>query len=94
MKIKILLNLMENIKKKKIREIAFLAVLNFFPSSKIDFWSFLKLQKMEFGQKFFREIDLFDFTSSFGLDFFKFSGPLCLKAKKSTFLIIFTHCVR
>ena len=31
---------------------------------------------MEFGQKnFFREIDLFDFTSFFGLDFFKFSGP-------------------
>ena len=30
------------------REIAFLAVLNLFPSSKIDFWSFLKLQKMEF----------------------------------------------
>ena len=33
------------------REIAFLAVLNLFPSSKIDFWPFLKLQKMEFGQK-------------------------------------------
>ena len=31
---------------------------------------------MDFGQKnFFREIDLFDFTSFFGLDFFKFSGP-------------------
>ena len=30
-----------------------------FPSSKIDFWPFLKLQKMEFDQKkiFFREID-------------------------------------
>ena len=28
---------------------------------------------MEFGQKnFFREIDLFDFTSFFGLDFFNF----------------------
>ena len=37
--------------KKKNREIAFLAVFNFFPSSKIDFWPFLKLQKMEFGQK-------------------------------------------
>ena len=36
-----------------------------FPSSKIDFWPFLKLQKMEFGQKKFREIDLFDFTSFF-----------------------------
>ena len=35
-----------------------------FRSSKIDFWPFLKLQKMEFAQYFFfREIDLFDFTS-------------------------------
>ena len=58
-------------------EIAFLAVLNFFLVHKIDFWSFLKLQKMEFGQKkFFREIDLFDFMSFFGPDFFAFSGPL------------------
>ena len=49
-----------------------------FPSSKNDFWPFLKWQKMEFGQKkFFREIDLFDFTSFLGLDFLKFSGPLC-----------------
>ena len=58
------------------REIAFLAVLNFFPSSKIDFWPCLKLQKMEFGEKIFCEIDLSDFMSFFGLDFFKFSGPL------------------
>ena len=29
-------------------------------------------------KKIFREIDLFDFTSFFGVDFFKFSGPLCL----------------
>jgi len=59
-------------KKFFFREIAFLAVLNFFSSSKIDFWPFLNLQKMEFGpNKFFREIDLFDFTSCFfGLDFF------------------------
>ena len=35
-------------------------------------WKILK-------KKFLREIDLFDFTSFFfGLDFFKFSGPLCL----------------
>ena len=33
---------------------------------------------MDFGKKnFFLEIDLFDFTSFFGLDFLKFSGPLC-----------------
>ena len=57
------------------REIAFLAV-KLFPSSKIDFWSFLKLQKMKFGPKKFREIDLFDFRSFSGLDFFKFSGSL------------------
>ena len=31
-------------------------------------------------QKFFREIDLFDITSFFGLDFFKFSGLLCLSS--------------
>ena len=32
---------------------------------------------MEFGQQFFfREIDLFDFATFFGLDFLKFSGPL------------------
>ena len=33
---------------------------------------------MENIKKFFREIDLFDFTSFFGLDFLKFSGPLCV----------------
>ena len=31
---------------------------------------------MEFGKKKIREIDLFDFMNSFGLDFFKFSGIL------------------
>ena len=36
--------------KNFLREIAFLAV---FPNSKIDFWPFLKLQKMEFGQNNF-----------------------------------------
>ena len=36
------------------------------------------MQKMTFAQKnFFREIYLFNFTRFFGLDFFKFSGPLC-----------------
>ena len=33
---------------------------------------------MEFGQNCFREIDLFDLMSFSGLDFFKFSGPLCI----------------
>ena len=57
-------------------EIAFLAVLKFSPSSKIDFWPFLKLQKMEFGKKKIREIDLFDFTSFLAC----------------TFLNILAHC--
>ena len=54
------------------REIAFLAVLNFFLVQKLIFGHFLKLQKMKLGQrkKFFREIDLFDFTIFFGLDFY------------------------
>ena len=47
-------------------EIAFLVV---FPSSKIDFWPFLK---MEFGLKNIREINLFDFMSFFGLDSLNF----------------------
>ncbi len=37
-----------------------------FSSSKIDFWPFLKLQKMDLGKKFLSEIDLFDFMSFFG----------------------------
>ena len=61
------------IKRIKIffREIAFLAVINFFLVKEIDFWLFLKLQKNEFqSKKFFREINLFDFTSFFGQDVF------------------------
>ena len=84
--------LVKSYKSKKIfRQIAFLAVLKHFPSSKYYFWLYLKLQKMELGQKQFREIDLvFDFTSFFGLDFFKFSDPcivcfLSQQCKKFTF---------
>ena len=52
------------------REIAFLAVLNFFPAQKLIFGHFGNCKKMEFNQKKkFRDIDLFDFTSFFGLDF-------------------------
>ena len=36
----------------------------------------LKLPKMQFDEK---NIDLYDFTSFFDLDYFKFSGPLCNK---------------
>ena len=42
---------MKSNKSKQFREIAFLLVINFFLSSKIDIWPFLKLQKMELGQK-------------------------------------------
>jgi len=49
-----------------------------FPSSKIDFWPFLNWQKKWKLVKniIIREIDLFDFTSFYGLDFFKFCLPL------------------
>ena len=56
----------------KFHEIALLAVLKLFPSSKIDFWPFLKLQKMKFGPKKFREIDLFDSMIFFGLIYLNF----------------------
>ena len=49
-----------------------------FPSSKIDFWPFLKSQKMEFAQKIIREIDLFDFTSFFLPGLFKIFWPTVL----------------
>ena len=49
--------------KKIFREITFLAVLNFFPIQKLNFWPFLKLQKKRiWSKKFFCQIDLFDFT--------------------------------
>ena len=45
----------------------------FFPGWKIDFCPFLKWQNMEFGEKkFFREIDLFDFTSFLAWTFLDF----------------------
>ena len=40
---------------------------------------------MEFGQEKFHEINLFDFTNFFGLDFFKFSGPLFIFGEKWQF---------
>ena len=56
--------------------------LKLFSSSKMDSWPFLKVQKME--------IDLFDFTSFFGLDFFKFSGPLYGSFPKLHFFRVFS----
>ena len=56
---------------------------HFSPSSKIDFWPFLKLQKMEFGQKdFFREMDLFDFTSFLAWTFLNFLSELAISVHK------------
>ena len=53
-----------------------------FSQSKNWFWPFLKLQKMEFGPKKIREIDLFDFKSFFfGLDFFNFLAHCAQLAK-------------
>ena len=51
---------------KKIREIVFWTVLNFFPVQKLIFGHFRNRKKWNLVKKnFFREIDLFDFTSFF-----------------------------
>ena len=63
---------------KKFREIAFLAVLNFFLIQKLIFGHFGNDKKWNLFQKKIRDIDLYDFTSFFGLDFLKFCGPLFL----------------
>ena len=49
---------------------------NFFPSPKIDFWPFLKLQKMEFGQEKFSWNWFIWLDEFFGLNFLNYSGPL------------------
>ena len=46
-------NSWNQIPKSILRNCIFDSFKNFFSSSKIDFWPFLKLQKMEFGQKNF-----------------------------------------
>ena len=61
--------------KKFFREIAFLAVLHFFPVQKLIFGHYCNWKKWNLVKKN-RGIDLLDFTSFFGLDYFKFSGPL------------------
>ena len=43
----------------------------------------------EIAKKIFREIYLFDFTSFFALDFFTFSGPLCIVRQALVLLLIF-----
>ena len=53
-----------------------MAVLNFFPVQKLIFGHFEIAKKWNLVKNIFLEIDLFDFTSFFVLDFLKFSGPL------------------
>ena len=50
----------------------FFGSFKLFPGSKIDFWPFLKLQKMEFGQKNFVKL-IYEF---FGVDFFLIFWPI------------------
>ena len=52
-------NLWNQIIKKKFREIAFLAVLNFFPVQKLIFGHFWNCKKWILVKKIFREIDAF-----------------------------------
>ena len=55
---------------KKTHKIAFLVVLNFFPVQKLIFGYFWNCKRWNLVKRFFGEIDLFDFMSFFGLDFF------------------------
>ena len=65
----------ENLKKsrqKNLQNCIYGSFNRFIICSKIDFWSFLKLQKMEFGQKKFHDIDLFEFMSFLAWTFLNF----------------------
>ena len=65
--------------KFEIKEINFFSwncIFGSFPSSKIDFWPILKLQKMKFVQRNYSWNWFIWFHKFFGLDFIKFSGPL------------------
>ena len=50
--------------------------LNFFPVQKLIFGHFWNCKKWILVKKFFREIDLFYFTSFFGLDFYVARIPI------------------
>ena len=67
---------------KSISRNCILGSFKLFPSSKIDFWPFLKCQKMEFGQKKISSNWFIWFHKSFGLDFFKFSDLLCKASRR------------
>ena len=67
--------------KKKSKKITWNCIFgSFFPVQKLILGQFWNCKKWILFKIFFREIDLFDFTSFFGLDFFKFSGLLWKKA--------------
>ena len=65
--------------KKKSREIAILAVLNFFPLQKLIFGHFWNSKKLILVKKKNSWNWFTWFHEFFGLDFLKFSGPLCKK---------------
>ena len=71
-------------------EIAFLTALNFFPTSEIDFWPFLKLQKMKFGQKLFHEITFLAVLNVFPsskIEFWSFLKLQKMKFGQKTFFV-------
>ena len=67
-------------------------ILNLFPIQKLIFGHFWNCKKWNLAKKSFHEIDLFVFTSLFGLDIVKFSGPLCsIKGFYSRILAVFFY---
>ena len=79
-----------NKSKTFFREIAFLAVLNFFPVQELIFGHFWNCEKWNLVEKIIHEIDNIWFHEFFGLDFFKFSGLLWWAALFQPYIIIFT----
>ena len=59
-----------------------------FPSSKIDFWSFLKLQKMEFGQKNFVKLIYLISRVFFAWTFLNFLARCVRSGMKTWFQVI------
>ena len=67
-----------------------MAVLNFFLVQKLIFGHFWKCKKWNLVKKKFREINLFDFTSFFGLDFFLIFWPTVMVVRY-IYIFIFVH---
>ena len=70
----------------QLREIAFLAVLNFFPVQKLIFGRFYNGKKWILIKKI-REIDLFDSTSFLAWTFFNFLAHCGLSEENSIFFL-------